>query len=343
MRRTSSYRLPAAVVVFAFASAFARPAKAESAADKAAADALFNDARKLIAQKKYDDACPKFAESMRLSGRLGTLLNLATCHEHQGKTASAWAEFNQAVALAKTQHDKKREKYATSHAQKLEKRLARLSLSPPEGSKYATLFLDGKEMGASVWDTPLPLDPGSHEVEVRVPGKKSWSTTVEVKEGPETTKLAVPALEAEAPPESEKPEAAAEAKPEPAPRTPAEARGGSHALGWVSLGVGVVGVGVGSYFGLRTFSKKNEASDHCGANIGQSNDTLCDAQGVDLRNQAHTAATVSTVSFAVGAVGLGAGIVLLLSGSSSEKSARRSYVAPSVGPGGAGVTLGGIF
>lgn len=313
----------------------------ESAADKAAADALFKEGRKLLSAKKYDEACPKFAESYKLSERLGTLLNLATCHEEQGKTASAWAEFNEAAALAKREKDKKREKYAREHADSLEKRLARMSFTLPDSLRDATLKLDGTEVGAGVRGTPLPIDPGTHQIEVSAPGKKTWSTTIEVKDEAATTPVTVPELEAEEAAPTEAPPPAEVPKDEPAP-APVKASGGSSTLGWVALGVGVVGVGMGSYFGLTTLSKKSESDDHCGSKIGQSNANQCDQKGVDLRDEAKSAATLSTIGFAVGAVGIGAGIYFLAtSGGSKEKSAKALWVQPAVGPKGGAVLLGG--
>jgi hypothetical protein len=317
----------------------------ESSADKAAADALFGDAKKLMKQKNWDEACPKLAESLKLSQRLGTLLNLATCHSNQGKTASAWAEFNEAAALAKREKSKDREKLARESADKLEKRLVRASFKLPKGLEGATLELDGTAIGASALGTALPIDPGAREVKVSAPGKKTWTKLLQVKDEAGTITVEVPELEAEAAAPETAP-TAAPAPPKPAPeKTEAKvSSGGGSTLGWVALGVGVVGVGVGSYFGLTTFSKKKDSEDHCGEAIGQSDANRCNPTGLDLRDEAKSAATISTIGFAVGAVGVGAGVVLLLSGGSKpEKSARRTQVVPMLDPRSSGVAVTGAF
>ena len=49
---------------------------------------------------------------------LGTLLNLATCHEKLGRTASAWGEFKEAATLAEKRGEKDRATFANEHLAK---------------------------------------------------------------------------------------------------------------------------------------------------------------------------------------------------------------------------------
>ena len=60
-----------------------------SAADRSAAQALFEQARDLMKQDKAAEACPKLEESQRLDPGVGTQFNLAECYVKMHRTASA--------------------------------------------------------------------------------------------------------------------------------------------------------------------------------------------------------------------------------------------------------------
>src|SRR3954466_14533076 len=105
----------------------AGPAGAQNASDKAAAESLFDEGKKLASEHKYAEACPKFSESLRLDSGVGTMLYLADCYEKVGQTASAWGQFREAAAIAKRQNDA-REKIARERAARLEPKLSRLSI-----------------------------------------------------------------------------------------------------------------------------------------------------------------------------------------------------------------------
>lgn len=88
------------------------------ARDPAAAEVLFRAA--LAAQDKGDwaTACSKFNASMDLDPAVSTLINIAKCHEHEGKLAVAWEDLNRALVLngetAGAQRKADLEKYAKS-------------------------------------------------------------------------------------------------------------------------------------------------------------------------------------------------------------------------------------
>jgi uncharacterized protein HemY len=77
--------------------------------DKATAEALFAEGRRLMSSGNYATACQKFAASQKLDPALGTSLNLADCYDKSGRTASAWAESRDAAAAAHRVGSKDRE------------------------------------------------------------------------------------------------------------------------------------------------------------------------------------------------------------------------------------------
>jgi hypothetical protein len=109
-------------------------AEGPSDADRKLAQSLFDHARKMLEAGQIAAACPKFAESHRLDPGGGTLLNLALCHEREGKTASAWFEYNDALSLALKENRHDRELIARERLAALEPKLVRLSVAPASGA-----------------------------------------------------------------------------------------------------------------------------------------------------------------------------------------------------------------
>src|SRR5688572_12295677 len=106
---------------------FSHPSAAEpSAMDRAAAEALFEEAVLLMDKGEALPACPKLEESQRLDPAVGTLLYLGACYEKLGRTASAWATFTEAAYAAKDAGQGDRELIASQNAARLRPLLARL-------------------------------------------------------------------------------------------------------------------------------------------------------------------------------------------------------------------------
>jgi hypothetical protein len=110
---------------------------------------------------------------------------------------------------------------------------------------------------------------------------------------------------------------------------------------YVALGVGVVGVGIGTVFGLKTRSKTKEADDlaaQCGSDCRTTDPQA--PQIVELDDQAHSAKTVSVIGFVVGGVGIATGVTLfvLSNRKSSKTEGAQVRVSPFVGPRMAGLT-----
>ncbi len=293
---------------------------------KAVAQALFEQGCELLEHGHVAEACPKLAESQRLDPGTGTLLWLGDCLEQNGQTASAWAAFSEAASGAAAAHDT-RERVAQERVQRLASKLSRLMIAVPQAAASQGLVVqrDGTALGAAEWGTPLPVDPGVHTVSASAPGRAAWSTSVQVPSVPGTLQVTIPVLDplpAEPAPIAPVPApeptpvlvaptpASSLAPTSPAPAAPAPsssaALGTQRILGLAASALGLVGVGVGTYFALRAKSTYDGAvSDgHC------STSHLCDATGLQERSDAYSQATVATVAVSLGAVALVGGGVL---------------------------------
>jgi hypothetical protein len=190
-----------------------RLASAQAETKSAVADALYRQARDLMAAGKYDEACPKLAQSQQLDPATGTLLNLAACHEKQGKLATAWLEYSDALVAARRDGREDRVQYARERAAELEPKLSRLTLvlAPGADAPGLTIELDGTSVGSAVFGVPTAVDPGKHSVRASAPGKKPQILSIEVAVA-EQQSLSIPPLE-DAPAEP------TPAEPAPPPRT----------------------------------------------------------------------------------------------------------------------------
>src|SRR5258706_9020963 len=120
-RRVTRAHLASVSCVLALLSLQPRHARADaSPADKATAQALFDQGKTLLSKGDVAGACPKFEESQRLDPGIGTQFNLATCYERAGRTASAWTLFLEVASAARAAHQPDREKLARSRAADLE-------------------------------------------------------------------------------------------------------------------------------------------------------------------------------------------------------------------------------
>jgi hypothetical protein len=251
----------AAVTLGWSAPAWAQPS------NSALAESLFREGKRLSADKKFSEACPKFAESYRLDPGLGTLLNLATCHESEGKPASAWAEFSDASSQARREGDTDRGQLAEEHMKALEPKLAHVSVSLAPGAAVPGLVIkfDGRELSSAALGVQFPVDPGKHLLEARAPNKQSYAQNFDAPSTPTTLAVTIPVLQDGAPAAAVPPPAAVPAAaPAPAPAPAAEHSNTGLIVSGVATGVFAVGAGLTAvlYSSKRgDFNKANDAGD----------------------------------------------------------------------------------
>ncbi|WP_437332419.1 tetratricopeptide repeat protein [Sorangium sp. So ce394] len=326
MKRGLSF-LGSGVLLGAVALSGAASAQRADRAVKPVAEALFRQGRELFKRGQFPEACDKFQESQRLEPKPGTLLNLAVCHEKVGKLATAWAELRSVEEIARREGRKDREGFARAQREALEERLARLEVRMAEPPAGLRLTLDGEPLNGAALNAPFPVDPGRHRVAAAAPGKRAWSTEVEVPPERAAIVVAVPALE-DAPPAA--PGSAGAPSPRAAgPASGREPQAGSAGmvLAATGFGVGAIGLGVGAVAGALTLARSGALAEAC------PNDRCPPSRRGEL-GAANTLANVSNAGFAVLAIGAGVGVAgLLMMPAQGSTSGARAALTPVLGPG----------
>jgi hypothetical protein len=334
------------LLVVCLASSFTRSAGAQSAADKAAAEVLFEEGKALMQNKQYAVACPKLLESNRLDAGLGTVLWLADCYEKNGQTASAWAEFREAADIAARAHDP-RERVARERADRLQPTLSKLTILA--GGTAATpatpawvVTRDADEVGKGQWGVAVPVDPGPHTVTVTAPHKRTWEKSVFVPAGVNidvALPLALetvpePALHATAAPQATRTARTKSEEPERSGEG-----GAQRALGGALIGLGAAGLAAGGVLAVLATISLQDSTDTCGGH--------CASEASQDAVQGHSETTGSIVSFVGGGALLLTGIVVVVTAPSGNPhpgaKSGSVRVLPWVGPTGGGLGLGAAF
>lgn len=262
---------------------------------EAVAESLFRDGKRLFQSDDFEHACPKLAQSYQIDAAGGTALLLAICYEKQGKLASAWARYSDALALAKRDSREDRERRAREGLDSVESKLSYIDLKIDPATQAIAgvkLSIDGTELPA-ISDTRLPVDAGKHQVTIRAPNYESWHAEVTVGGPSVTESISVPPLQS-------KPLAAPTTTVQSPHATPVLTADSSQSqervtnrnfrtTAYVIGGAGLAAVAVGSYFGIRAFQLNNDANAICPAKQCSSDKSTAVTKSGDALSNAHLA------------------------------------------------------
>jgi hypothetical protein len=162
----------AAPLLLAALVAAAAPAQAQSQADKAASDKLYQEGLAKMLESKFDVGCPKLAESQRLFPRPGTLFTLAECEAKAGRAATAIGHYQEYMKLfsemdpdqQSKQREKQRDTISQAQISALSKTAPRLTIAVAGSPSGLSVKLDGAAVEASRFGAEIPVDPGEHVV-----------------------------------------------------------------------------------------------------------------------------------------------------------------------------------
>ncbi len=321
-------------------------------------DDAFLQGKALMEQGHTEEACRKFAESLALERRGGTLLNLGVCWEKQGRYATALRLLHEARTRALKDGRPERVALADERLRQVEGRVSWLTVrvAPAAAAPDLTLACDGEDLPRESWGTLRAVDPGPHTIVAAAAGRARFEVTIQVGPAGDAQIVEIPAPTASPP--TPAPAPVPVAAPAPAPTAapalvaaappardptpaPVAARSWIRPVSGAVVGLGAVVLVVGAVYGVEAILYIQQSNPHCPNDV-------CNTPGAFQQNaDAHTAASVADIAIPAGLVVTGVGLYLLLRrvppAVARPATALLERVAPALAPGVTRVSLRGAW
>lgn len=280
-------------------------------------DEYRDDARRLATEAATHYDAGEYELALDLFLRAGRLYDAPTlkfwqarCLEQMGRLVDAEARYAE-VARTRVDDDAPEaflsaQRDSEAALAELRKRLPTITIVIHQAKDISKVELDGRVLPPPLVGAPVAVDPGTHVIKVtRSSGPErvesvaiveSQAQVVHVNfDAPKQTPL-VPIMT-------------------PTPEAPPSNFHWRTTVGVSSLVLGTIGVGVGVFAGVKAMDKHRTLEDNCG------DEGDCPEAFHEDVDSFRTWRAVSTVGYAVGIVGVGAGTVLLLLGDDEPRTA----------------------
>lgn len=341
-------------------------AGAQSDEQRAQARSLATEGASAFEGGRFQDAVDMFGKAESLVHAPPHLLFLARAHVKLGQFVRAREAYLKIVKETLPSNAPKAFRDAQSQAstevRAIEPKIANLTLKV-EGANGATdvaVTVDGAVLPSMLVGVPQPIDPGTHVVEAGATGLRAPQQQFTLTEGerkavalkleprPGAAPLVAPAPAPPPVPATTATTAAPPAGPVAAPpanspsaadRPHSSSKSGLRIGSYVAFGVGALGLIGGTVFTLQSAGKRSDADKkfrECGGDAGCTNENPLSAEVDELDRDAGSAQTLGIVGFALGGVGVAAGVTLFILSSGGDSS-QQARVEPWLGLGSVGV------
>jgi hypothetical protein len=332
---------------------------AQTETERAGARSVAEAGLKAYTEGRYAEAYDLLNRAETLVHALPHLLYMARASEKQGQLVRAKEIYlkigrEQLVAGAPRAFLDAQQQ-AEQELRALESRLPYVTINvegAPSGTSVRVL-MDDREVPSVLIGVPFPADPGTHQIVANGPGVGSSPVKLTLKEAtrervtltvtpqsPQPKTSAAPAKPNATPETSSNPSLSTKANSSPVSDQGTTNGSASHApiLAYTALGVGAVGLGLGTVFLIQRGSTQSDAD----SGFKDCKTTVCSSKEIDSildkDKKAATFGTLSLVGFGVGAVAVTTGLYLLLTHDTKPKTATTQWV-PYVGVGQAGAIV----
>lgn len=319
----------------------------------------------LAKTQAYAEAVIEFSRAYQLSPNFAVLFNLGQAYVGAGQSVYAVEALTRYLSEGGKQVPPARRKQVEADIAQQERHIATVTIQSSQAG--AVIRIDGVEVGKSPMPSPLRVNGGTHVFAASLAGYKLWEqrfelagreqkTVVMTLEPLPTPSSAAPPLPAAAPApaasvtpvvsaatstdgasatspvtaESPAMDLTAKTTPEPTARS-------GRIAAFVVGGLGLASLATGTVFGIRAITKMSDSDKECPQE-------QCSQRGVDLSKQAKTSALIADITIGAGLAAAAVATYLFMrSPKTSSTSTSGVQVAPEVGPGMAGVALGGVW
>jgi hypothetical protein len=234
----------------------------------------------------------------RSLAKLGQLLEALDIYEQTARFKlpdDAPEAYLQAVETARSEMDEVRH------------RLPRLKLIlvGVGSNEPVQVSTDDKPTPNALLGVERPINPGLHRIEARVSGQLRATRELSIVEGQNYQ------IELDVRPAQPAPKPVVVAPPAPSPAPTSSAHSWRKTGGYAALGVGALGLGIGTYTGILALNHKSDLDSVCSP-------TCPPSSAADI-DSFRTNRTISYVSFGVGIAAAATGVVLLTLGNPSQE------------------------
>jgi hypothetical protein len=315
-RTLLSALLTVSLVITPAASVWAAPTKQDVAA---AQEAMKEGA---AAEKKSDWSAARdaYQSAVDKNETPDARLHLARAESHLGHLTEATDQYN--VILETKTAPAPIKAAAKKELAAIKDRIPKITVKVPAGFS-GTVRIDKVELTSANFGQPVEINPGTRNVIVESEGFQPFKKTLIIADrANEVVDVTLVPVKKEA--------AGDEVK--------VDTNDGStrRTLGYVALGLGGAGLITGIAAGAASMSTRNQLKSSC-------NNNVCAESERDSYDRGKMQATISTVGWIVAGVGVGAGLVLILTAPSKKKEAapkaeeEKAAVVPYIGPGSLGL------
>jgi hypothetical protein len=311
----------------------------------------------LVKSGAYGEAIAEFNQSYDLGHDFAALHDIGKAYIAIEQPVHAVKALRRYLSEGGKRIPSARRRQVEAEIAKQEARIATVTISTMVSG--AVLRVDGMEMGKTPLSDGVRIMAGTHVFTAAAEGYRPWQQnlallggerkTLEIQFELNASTAPVTVTPPPAGPQTPTGAGAATQAPLPvagaiatqAPPSAPGTAGGSKTVGYVLGGLGIGALAVGAVYGARAISKRHDSNDQCPQN-------QCSPTGVELNNQAKTAARVADITIGVGLVSVAVATYLLLRSPKSEASppaasAQETRLVAGVGPGEAHLALGGSW